>query len=432
MNSPKSERLLACDILQSLLQQRGSLASLLNPAVLAQANSPSLLQELCYGVCRWYPRLQFYLQQLLEKPLRNKDQDVHCLLLIGLYQLLFMRTPDHACVNESVEAAAMLGKDWAKNLVNAVLRGAVRRHDELLAAAERDYSVWYAHPQWLLDRLKKDWPQRYRGILDGNNQRAPMTLRVNARKATREECLGLMAMAGTAVQPGVLAPYSLYLARPTDAATLPGFVEGMISVQDEASQLVATLLPLAAGLRVLDACAAPGGKTCALLEAEPSLQILALDNEARRLPRIQQNLDRLGLTADVRCADITQSADFGSFDRILLDVPCSATGVIRRHPDIKVLRTPAEVESLVQKQRALLNAAWPLLNAGGYLLYSTCSLLEAENSGQLSAFVAAHHDAEAVPLAVNGAQNCAVGIQLFPQPDGWDGFYYALLRKRAD
>jgi 16S rRNA (cytosine967-C5)-methyltransferase len=237
-------------------------------------------------------------------------------------------------------------------------------------------------------------------------------------------------MAGTAVRPGTLAPHSLYLARPMDTTALPGFAEGMVSVQDEASQLVASLLPLAPNLRVLDACAAPGGKTCALLEAEPSLQILAIDNEARRLPRIQQNLDRLGLTADVRCADITQSADFGTFDRILLDVPCSATGVIRRHPDIKVLRTPAEVESLVEKQCALLEAAWPLLNAGGYLLYSTCSLLDAENSGQLSAFLATHNDAEAMPIDVKGSQHCAVGVQLFPHADGCDGFYYALLRKR--
>jgi 16S rRNA (cytosine967-C5)-methyltransferase len=427
------ERLLAAQILLSLLQQRGSLASLLSADVLARANSPALLQEFCYGVCRWYPRLQFYLSQLLDKPLRSKDQDVHCLLLVGLYQLLFMRTPDHACVNETVASIEQLGKPWAKALVNAVLRNAQRRHDELLALAERDYSLWYAHPQWLLDRLKKDWPQHYRAILDANNQRAPMTLRVNRRQATREQAIGLLASAGTAVLPGALSATALYLAQPMDTAVLPGFIEGLVSVQDEASQLVATLLPLAPNLRVLDACAAPGGKTCALLEAEPSLQVLALDNEARRLPRMQQNLERLGLHADVRCGDITQesAATLGMFDRILLDVPCSATGVIRRHPDIKVLRTSAEVDALVAKQQALLQAAWPLLTPGGYLLYSTCSLLKAENSDQLQRFVATTPAAVAVPITVAGALACEVGVQLLPQEGGHDGFYYGLLLKRA-
>jgi len=436
MTSPYkiSERLLAVQILGSLLQQHGSLAGLLDNNTLAKVQSPALSQELCYGVCRWYPRLQFYLQKLLDKPLRSKDLDVQCLLLVALYQLLFMRTPDHATVNESVAAVETLGKSWAKALVNAVLRKAQREQADLNALAERDYSVWYAHPEWLLNQLKKDWPQDYRTLLDGNNQRAPMTLRVNARQATREQALGLLTSAGVAVKPGALSPYSLYLAQPMDAVVIPGFVEGLVSVQDEASQLVASLLPLAANLRVLDACAAPGGKTCALLEAEPTLQVLALDNEARRLPRITQNLERLGLYAEVRCADITRtpSAEFGHFDRILLDVPCSATGVIRRHPDIKVLRTPAEVENLVQKQRALLESAWPLLNTGGYLLYSTCSLLKAENSTQILQFLSAHADAEHIALEVAGTLACDAGIQLPPQTGGPDGFFYALLRKSLD
>ncbi len=426
------ERVLACHILTSLLQHRGSLASLLTTETLAKAQSPALLQELCFGVCRWHPRLNFYLQHLLEKPLRAKDMDVQCLLLVGLYQLLFMRTPDHACVNECVGTAEALGKPWAKGLINAVLRGAQRQQDELSALAERDYSAWYAHPQWLLDQLKKDWPAQYRDILDGNNQRAPMSLRVNQLKATRAECHGLLASNAVASTAGELAQHSLYLAQPMDTAVLPGFAEGMVSVQDESSQLVAALLPLSPGLRVLDACAAPGGKTCALLEAEPSLQVLALDNEARRLPRIQQNLDRLGLLATVRCADITVAGaeQFGRFDRILLDVPCSATGVIRRHPDIKILRTAAEVENLVSKQRALIHAAWPLLEPGGYLLYSTCSLLKAENTEQIAHLLSACPDARHIPLTIAGATTCDYGLQLFPKAGGTDGFYYALLRKQ--
>jgi 16S rRNA (cytosine967-C5)-methyltransferase len=428
----QSERVLACRILASLAQHHGSLASLLTAETLDQAHSPALLQELCYGVCRWYPRLQFYLQLLLEKPLRKKDLDVHCLLLVGLYQLLFMRTPDHACINECVATADVLGKQWARGLINAVLREAQRQQAELPARAERDYSAWYAHPDWLLNRLKQDWPAQYRDILDGNNQRAPMTLRVNQCKATRAQCLDLLVSNGVAANPGNSAPYSLYLTQPMDTSVLPGFAEGMVSVQDESSQLVATVLPIAPGLRVLDACAAPGGKTCALLEAEPSLQILALDNEARRLPRIQQNLDRLSLHAEVQCADITQNdaARFGQFERILLDVPCSATGVIRRHPDIKLLRTPAEVDILVGKQHALLRAAWPLLKPGGYLLYSTCSLLKAENTGQIAHFLGAHPDATCMPLQIADAIACDYGMQLLPKAGGTDGFYYALLRKQ--
>ncbi len=430
--SSQSERVLACHILASLLQQRGSFASLLTAETLAKAQSPALLQELCFGVCRWYPRLQFYLGLLLTKPLRNKDLDVQCLLLVGLYQLLFMRIPDHACVNECVAAADTLGKPWAKGLINAVLREAQRKQSQLPDLAERDYSAWYAHPDWLLNRVKTDWPTRYRDILDGNNQRAPMTLRVNHRKATRAECLDLFASHGVAATAGELTPHSLYLAQPMDTAVLPGFAEGWVSVQDESSQLVAILLPLSPGLRVLDACAAPGGKTCALLEAEPTLQMLALDNEARRLPRIQQNLDRLGLQAIIQCADITQAGmeALGLFDRILLDVPCSATGVIRRHPDIKLLRSPAEVESLVGKQRALIDAAWPLLAPGGYLLYSTCSLLKTENTEQIAYLLRVYPDALHIPLAIPGAIECENGMQLLPTVASTDGFFYALLRKQ--
>lgn len=430
----RPERLLAIDVLASLLQAQGSLASLLSSERLNRASSPALLQELCYGVCRWHTRLAFYLQQLLDKPLRSKDLDLHCLLLLGLYQLLFMRTPDHACVNESVEAVTALGKPWAKGLVNAVLRGATRRQEELLARAQRDYALWYSHPEWLLARFKQDWPGQYRAILDANNQRAPFTLRVHGGRTRREAVLASLQAAGLAAAAGALAPQAVVLAQPVEVSALPGFGEGLLSVQDEASQLCASLLPLAPGLRVLDACAAPGGKTCALLEAEPGLQVLALDNEARRLPRLHQNLERLGLRAEVRCADITAApaAEFGRFDRILLDVPCSATGVIRRHPDIKLLRTPAEVDSLIARQRALLRAAWPLLAPGGFLLYSTCSVLQAENSGQLQAFLADTPDATALPLEIATAQRCAVGVQLLPAANGPDGFYYALLGKRGD
>lgn len=466
-----SARLQACAILGAILRNEGSLAQAFAAGQsLPDGTNPALLREFCYGVCRWYHRLHFYAQALLDKPLRAKDNDVYCLILLGLYQLFYMRIPAHAAIHETVDAAAVLGKPWAKNLINAVLREAQRRQDELTQRAERDYSVWYSHPEWLLAQMKKDWPTHYRAILDANNARAPMTLRVNLSRISRDAYLELLRANAISAQASALAPSAVLLEMPCDVHALPGFADGLVSVQDEASQLITQVLPLAPKLRVLDACAAPGGKTCALLEAEPSLSVVALDREERRLPRMRDNLARLGLQADVRCGDITAGEPFApeSFGRILLDVPCSATGVIRRHPDIKLLRSAAEVASLCETQHALLRAAWPLLAPGGFLLYSTCSVLAAENARQIARFLEAETTAELLPLSIGGspaasstatgpvatasesmaasaAHNASVaavdaalassttssscGTQLLPTPDGPDGFYYALLRK---
>lgn len=425
-----SERLYSCRILAGILRQEGSLASLAQTADRDSLNL-ALVQELCYGVCRWYHRLDYCARRLLAKPLRSKDSDLHCLILLGLYQLYFMRIPPHAAVNETVAVVDALGKPWARGLINALLREAQRREEELAGAAAADYAAWYSHPQWLLDRLKQDWPAVYREILDANNSRAPMTLRVNAQKLGRPDYLALLQEAGLPATAGQLTTTALLLETPCDVHRLPGFADGLVSVQDEASQLAAHLLPLAPGLRVLDACAAPGGKTCALLEREPTLRVLALDQDAKRLLRVHENLDRLGLQADVRCSELSQDQTLApaSFDRILLDVPCSATGVIRRHPDIKLLRSAAEVATLVERQAALLAHAWTLLAPGGYLLYSTCSVLKAENSDQISAFLDHHPEAQLQPLAIPGAQVCAGGLQLLPGTAHADGFFYALLQK---
>jgi len=425
-----SERLHSCRVLCSILQHEGSLASLPSALATSELNA-ALVQELCYGVCRWYHRLHFVAQRLLEKPLRSKDTDVYCLILLGLYQLYYTRVAPHAAVNETVAEADGLGKPWARQLINAVLREAQRQQTALLETAQKDYAAWYSHPQWLLMRLKQDWPAQYRDLLDGNNARAPMTLRINTARSSRAAYLALLHEAGLPAHAGDLCETSVILAAPCDVHRLPGFAEGLVSVQDEASQLVVPLLKLAPGLRVLDACAAPGGKTCALLEAEPTLQLLAIDNEERRLSRVRDSLARLGLQAEVQCNDITQDHALApdSFDRILLDVPCSATGVIRRHPDIKLLRTEAEVAVLVQRQSELLTAAWRLLKPGGYLLYSTCSLLKAENSSQISAFLRRAPDALAEPLPGRFAATLEPGLQLFPVNGSHDGFYYALLRK---
>lgn len=432
MPKPASERSHSVAILQAILQQKGSLARAFGPALKADSGlNMALVQELTYGVCRWYHRLDFYARTLVSKPLRGKDLDLHCLILVGLYQLFYSRVPAHAVLHETVEETSRMGKPWAKNLINAVLREAQRQQADLLARAQQDYALWYSHPEWLLARLKKDWPQDYRTILDANNARAPMTLRVNLSALSREAYLEQLRASGSEAREGTLARSAVVLESPCDVRTLPGFDAGLISVQDESSQLVTELLPLAPGLRVLDACAAPGGKTCALLEAEPSLQVLAADKEERRLPRMRENFARLNLHAEVVCLDITAGHSLApaSFDRILLDVPCSATGVIRRHPDIKLLRSEAEVQTLVARQAALLTAAWDLLAPGGYLLYSTCSTLRAENSAQIATFVAAHPDALSLPLQHASGKLCEHGLQLLPEPGGHDGFYYALLRK---
>lgn len=432
MATVSDERLLASKILAQIISHKGSLASHLKVELKHNTElNYGLLQEYCYGVCRWYYLLNSWALTLLEKPLRNKDMDIHCLLLIGLYQLFFMRTPPHAAVNEAVSACEKLNKPWAKALINAVLREAQRSHEALLQKAETDYVSKYSHPQWLLDRLKQDWPSSYRNILDANNQKAPMTLRVNIARITRADYLGQLQAAGISATATQLTATALILATPVDVTQLPGFDEGLISVQDEASQLLPTLLPLAPGLKVLDVCAAPGGKTCALLEAEPALSVLCLDNDSRRLPRLQENLARGQHSATVQCADITQQriSDDGTFDLILLDAPCSATGVIRRHPDIKLLRTPKEVELLITTQYALLDAAWPLLKSGGLLLYSTCSVLKAENFDQIAAFIKRHHNVKVHHLQIPTAFNSDHGSQLFPSPGENDGFYYALLEK---
>ena len=432
MARPQSERLHAATILALVLRRQGSLSQAFGSGWQAPAGlSAPLIQELSYGACRWYHRLDFYARALLEKPLRAKDLDVYCLVLIGLYQLFYLRTAAHAAVFETVEDVAALGKPWARNLVNALLREAQRRHDELAASAARDYSALYSHPDWLLARFKQDWPAHYRTLLDANNARAPMTLRVNLARITRDAYAELLRRHDKAAHASSLAASALLLDAPSDVRSLPGFAEGLVSVQDEASQLISQLLPLAPGLRVLDACAAPGGKTCALLETEPGLRITALDREERRLPRMRDNLQRLGLHADIRCGDITAGTQFAaeSFDRILLDVPCSATGVIRRHPDIKLLRTSAEIELLCHTQHALLRAAWPLLAPGGFVLYSTCSVLEAENAAQIARFLDDTPAATLQPLAVPGAMDAGPGAQLLPATDSHDGFYYALLRK---
>ena len=433
--SSRSDRLLATNVLTSLVLEKGSLSSQLaaldarNPS----ANLP-LIRELTYGVCRWYQQLDFFARCLLEKPLRKKDSDVHCLILLGLYQLFHMRTPDHAAVNESVAVTGQLNKPWAKNLVNAVLRQALRDKEALVTAAAGDPVAHYSHPQWLIDAYKRDWPEQAEAILENNNLQAPMVLRVNLQRVSRDDCLEQLQTLGIPAMPGINSATAIILESPVEVAKLPGFADGLVSVQDEASQLAAVILDPARGARVLDACAAPGGKTCALQEqAVGTLDLLALDNNEERLARVGENLERCGLQATLTCADAADTRSWWNgapFDAILLDAPCSGTGVIRRHPDIKLLRHEEAITRLAAHQQQLLAALWPCLKPGGHLLYSTCSVLRAENELQVHRFQAVTVDAAALPLAHPGAQSCSVGMQFLTGMAGTDGFYYALLEKQ--
>lgn len=392
-----------------------------------------LVQELAYGSVRWYYPLAAVLERLLKKPFKRRDSDLFCLLLAGMYQLSHTRVPAHVAVHETVQASRELGKDWAAGLINAVLRNYQRQTGDWAAVVAASPEARYAHPEWLIRRLQADWPQDWESILHAGNQRPPFSLRVNQLHSDRDAWLDHVLQQGIEARALAYTTHGVVLETPVSVTALPGFAEGLVSVQDAAAQQAAGLLDLRPGQRVLDACAAPGGKTAHLLETEPGLAALtSVDIDAHRTALIQGNLGRLGLVADVRTADVAMPASWWDglpFDRILLDVPCSATGVIRRHPDIKLLRRPDDISELVARQAQLLEAVWPLLAAGGMLLYSTCSILAAENEQQISRFLSACPAAEDVMPEVPWGRAVTRGRQVLPGEDEMDGFYYACLRK---
>lgn len=429
-----SPRALAARIIHQVVGGR-SLSDVLSKE-LEKANPEHrpLIQELCYGVMRWYPRLDALVQQLLERPLKAKDGDVRALILMGCYQLLYMRVADHAAVTETVEATKALNKPWATGLVNGVLRRFQREQDKLLAELVNNPVAHNAYPAWLLDAIKTAWPEQWQAIIEASNQRPPMSLRVNLRHQSRDsyaERLNSQGIASSAISD---APTALVLERPQDVLELPGFLDGDISVQDAGAQMAAELLDLQPGQQVLDACAAPGGKSCHILEIEPGLaSLVSLDVDASRLERVKENLQRLKLSAELHQGDAsTPAGDWAKrqYDRILLDVPCSATGVIRRHPDIKCLRRKEDIPALVSLQSQILDAIWPLLAAGGKLLYCTCSLLPDENDIQVAQFLQRQPDAQASPIKATWGHERSCGRQILPGEQTMDGFYYALLEKR--
>jgi 16S rRNA (cytosine967-C5)-methyltransferase len=397
------------------------------------ARDRGLAQELAFGVLREFEPLAFLADGLVKS--RPKPAEVFALLLVGLYQLLHTRVPEHAVVHATVEAARLLKAQRLGGLVNGVLRTFMREREARLARWQAaDPATRHALPGWLWQRLGADWPDAREAVAEALGQHPPMTLRVNAAKGAREAYLARLAEAGLAAEPTRHAPFGVRLAQPQPIERLPGFAAGEVSVQDEAAQLCAGLVALHPGLRVLDACAAPGGKTLALLEREPGLAMLALDADATRLARVTENLARAGLAAEVRAADAGDPAswwDGRPFDLILLDAPCSATGVIRRHPDIKRLRRETDIAALARQQDRLLDALWPLLAPNGRMLYMTCSILREENDVRIDAFLQRRADAIEQPIKAEWGHPLPHGRQILPGEDGMDGFYYCLLARAS-
>jgi 16S rRNA (cytosine967-C5)-methyltransferase len=397
------------------------------------ARQRALTQELGFGTLRWYFQLDAILGKLLKKPLKKRDGDVHALLLVGLYQLLILKMTPYAAVHETAQAARQSGKRWAVGLVNAVLRNAQRHGAGLIESVQHDPVARWSHPRWWIDRLQQDWPQHWQQILDAGNERPPMVVRVNRLRTERARYLDQLQCGGIAARPMALVETAVILDQPVGVERLPGFADGQVSVQDAAAQLAAVQLELHAGQRVLDACAAPGGKTGHILELAPALEgLCAIDGDAQRIERIHDNLARLRLQAKLIVGDAGAPArwwDGRQFDRILLDAPCSASGVVRRHPDIKLLRRPEDLESLSKQQQRLLDALWPLLVPGGMLVYVTCSVFRKENADGIQAFLNRRADAREVPMAVPWGVAQSAGRQILPGEQGMDGFYLARLTK---
>ncbi len=427
-------RATAARVLEQVVVHGRYLDSALGAVRIDAASDGALVQELTYGTLRWFHQLAGIAALLLTKPLKPKDQDVYALLLAGLYQLRTLRVATHAAVDETVAATEALGKPWAKGLINACLREYLRRGADMVKLVDSDPALRLSHPAWLLEKFRDAWPEDWEHVAQANNERPPLTLRVNLRRQTRSAYLEKLRAANIALQPTSVLDTDTTLATPLPVSALPGFAAGEVSVQDAAAQWATVLLDAQPGERVLDACAAPGGKTGHILERTPGLtELVALDREAVRVGLIEQNLKRLGLKAHLITADASApEGGWGGqpFDRILLDVPCSATGVIRRHPDIKLRRRPEDLPKLTATQARLLAALWPLLRPGGKLLYVTCSILPEENENQMRAFLTSESSAIEVPLPTAVGRRRDVGRQILPGDDGMDGFYYACLLKK--
>ncbi|HEY3488086.1 MAG TPA: 16S rRNA (cytosine(967)-C(5))-methyltransferase RsmB [Gammaproteobacteria bacterium] len=432
-------RLLALQIIERVIVEGESLSAAL-PTALAAVSDQSMraqIQALCYGVLRGYGRFDALLHMLLEHPLKPRDQDLRFLLMLGLYELEDARSPEYAVVSAVVEAAAGLNKVWAKGLMNAVLRRYLREHGELVQKLEQDASAHYSFPQWMIRRLQQDWPQHWPALLDAANRQAPMFLRVDINTLSRGDYMQHLQQQEISAEIVGTVATAVKLTKAGAVETLPGFDRAWVSVQDAAAQQATLLLDPQPGERILDACAAPGGKTLHILQQQPQLKALvAVDVQAERVERVRENLRRAHLESrvDLHIADVAVLEswwDGQHFDRILLDVPCTASGVIRRHPDIKWLRREQDVAALVAQQKRILAAVWSTLAPGGVLFYCTCSLLREENERQIAWFLNQQQNAAYIDMGLSFGIRCSYGTQILTGDNDMDGFFYAALRKAA-
>lgn len=423
-------RAAAANVLFNVVDKGHSLSSALPAA--QQTIKPrdhALLQEICYGALRYLPRLESIAGELMDKPLKGKQRVFHHLILVGVYQLSFMRIPAHAAVGETVEATKTLKGPRLRGLINAVLRNYQRNQEQLDAQAVSHNAGKYGHPGWLLKLLQESYPQQWESIIEANNSKAPMWLRVNYQHHSRDEYLELLKNENIDSSVHSQAEDAIKLASPCDVYKLPGFEKGWVSVQDAAAQLSVDYLKPQDGELILDCCAAPGGKTAHILERTLDAQVVAIDCDDQRLKRVHDNLKRLNLKAEVICGDAREPSEWWQgeqFDRILLDAPCSALGVIRRHPDIKWLRRGDDIAALATLQSEILDAMWQQLKPGGTLVYATCSITPQENVEQVKAFLARTGNVDLID-----SDPAKPGRQILPGEEDMDGFYYAVLKKHA-
>ncbi len=430
--------MIAAKIVDAVLSEHRSLSDCASP-LLDQISDPrdrGLAQELSYGVLRWYEQLDAMVSPLLHRPMKKRDSILKALLLIGAYQIFHLRTPEHAAVSSTVECARQSGRPWATSLLNGVLRNLIRKCEHLLTQVSNSNKQKYSHPSWLIEKIKTDWPNDWETILSNNNLPASMALRVNVLKNDRDTYLSMLDEQDIKYSKSEFSKQGLLLKQSINPTRLANFEDGAVSIQDIAAQLAMPLLDLKPEQNVLDACAAPGGKTAHILETEQNLnRLVAIDITEKRIALLKNTLTRLGLlNNNVRILDqdattTQQWWDGHKFDRILLDAPCSATGVIRRHPDIKYHRKASDIDSLVKTQRLLLKALWPLLASGGRLVYVTCSVFKQENQDQIAWFLSEQKDAEELKISSPWGRNTAFGKQILPGEGGMDGFYYACLHK---
>ena len=392
----------------------------------------ALLMALLSDGARWWLRFDAALDRLLEKPLRRKEPEVHALLVLGLVQLEILQLQDYAAVAATVEATRALNRPRLAGLVNAVLRRWQRERTELLADLDAQPQTRYAMPPWLVNTIRADWPSHVDAVLADSNREPPLMLRANRRRVTRDALIEQLRASDYSAEPHPWLADGIVLPHSSDVTRMPGFAQGLFAVQDGAAQVAADVADVHNGQRVLDACAAPGGKACHLLE-RADIALTAVEFDTARTTRIRQNLDRLGLHADVRVGDAGDPSgwwDGKPFDRILIDAPCSATGVLRRRPDVRLHRRASDIDALVAQQRHILAALWPLLAPGGRLVYVTCSLLRSENEDVIHGFLADHADATSSPLQLPIGQAATTGWQILPGDGDLDGMYYAVLERR--